>query len=174
MQHDVRLRAVAHAIYDAVYPSEEWSPVPLDDRPQQLWFDVDRPIHVRPDRRGSKHSARRDAAPSGPAQMELRMTAPTPAPRPTRTDPAAPRPTCPSVPVILKEPMSLSFAAWLLAQTGRKGLVGELAKAAKADRLFPRNGSADDVRARFSAAGADGDAFEALDDAEREYDRLSL
>lgn len=29
MQHDVRLRAVARAIYDSVYPSEDWSPVPF-------------------------------------------------------------------------------------------------------------------------------------------------
>ena len=29
MQHDVRLRAAARAIYDAGYPSEEWSPVPF-------------------------------------------------------------------------------------------------------------------------------------------------
>ena len=47
-----------------------------------------------------------------------------------------------------------------------------MAKAAKLDRLFPKNGTVDDVRARFSAAGADGDAFMALDDAEHEYDRL--
>lgn len=29
MQHDVRLRFAAQAIYDACYPSEEWSPVPF-------------------------------------------------------------------------------------------------------------------------------------------------
>lgn len=27
MQHDTCLRAMAHAIYDAVYPSEDWAPV---------------------------------------------------------------------------------------------------------------------------------------------------
>jgi len=27
MQHDVRLRAVARAIYDACYPSEDWAPI---------------------------------------------------------------------------------------------------------------------------------------------------
>lgn len=31
MQHDVRLRAAARAIYDACYPSEEWSPVGFDE-----------------------------------------------------------------------------------------------------------------------------------------------
>ena len=30
MQHDVRLRAAARAIFDACYPSEEWSPVRFD------------------------------------------------------------------------------------------------------------------------------------------------
>jgi hypothetical protein len=64
------------------------------------------------------------------------------------------------------------FAAWLLDQSKRSGTLGELARAAKLDRAFPGSGSADDVRARFNAAGADGDAFEALDDAEREYDQL--
>ena len=63
------------------------------------------------------------------------------------------------------------FAMWLRGQTKRPGLIGDLAKAAQGDRLFPKKGSADDVRARFSAVGADGDAFEALDYAERDYDR---
>ena len=31
MQHDVRLRAAARAIFDACYPSEDWSPVPFDE-----------------------------------------------------------------------------------------------------------------------------------------------
>ncbi|MDO6414302.1 hypothetical protein Q4F19_07900 [Sphingomonas sp. BIUV-7] len=31
MQHDVRLRAAARAIFDACYPSEEWSLVPFDE-----------------------------------------------------------------------------------------------------------------------------------------------
>ena len=92
------------------------------------------------------------------------MTAPPPKPRPPFRAPlakAAPTETD-------DQPC---FAAWLLAQAGRSGAVGELAKAAKLDRLFPRKGSADEVRARFSVAGADGDAFEALDDAERAYNR---
>ena len=29
MQHDVRLRAAARAIFDACYPSDDWSPVPF-------------------------------------------------------------------------------------------------------------------------------------------------
>ncbi|WP_423828597.1 hypothetical protein [Sphingomonas paucimobilis] len=31
MQHDPRLRAAARAIYDACYPSEEWSLFPFDE-----------------------------------------------------------------------------------------------------------------------------------------------
>jgi len=31
MQHDVRLRAAARAIYDACYPSDDWSPVRFDE-----------------------------------------------------------------------------------------------------------------------------------------------
>ena len=31
MQHDVRLRAAARAIYDACYPSDDWSPVRFED-----------------------------------------------------------------------------------------------------------------------------------------------
>ena len=29
LEHDHELRAAARAIYDAVYPSEEWTPVPF-------------------------------------------------------------------------------------------------------------------------------------------------
>ena len=31
LEHDHQLRAAARAIYDAVYPSEEWTPVPFDE-----------------------------------------------------------------------------------------------------------------------------------------------
>jgi hypothetical protein len=31
MQHDVRLRAAARAIFDACYPSDEWSLVPFEE-----------------------------------------------------------------------------------------------------------------------------------------------
>jgi hypothetical protein len=100
-------------------------------------------------------------------QLDLRIVlkrAPTPKPAvapPMESPPPPPQPTRPP------------FGSWLLDQTKRAGSLGDLARAAKLDRLFPRNGTADDVRARFSSAGADGDAFEALDSAEREYDRLA-
>ena len=31
MQHDVRLRAAARVIFDACYPSEDWSPVRFEE-----------------------------------------------------------------------------------------------------------------------------------------------
>jgi hypothetical protein len=62
-----------------------------------------------------------------------------------------------------------SFGEWLLARTDRKGWIGDLAKAAKADRDFPKRGSPGDVRKRLQQMGADGDAFEALDDAELDW-----
>jgi hypothetical protein len=69
-------------------------------------------------------------------------------------------------------PASEPFGAWLINQAKRPGTIGELARAIKLDRKFPKSGSADDVRRHFGSIGAEGDAFEALDDAEREYDRM--
>lgn len=31
MEHDLRLRAAARAIYDACYPSDDWAPVGFDE-----------------------------------------------------------------------------------------------------------------------------------------------
>lgn len=31
MHHDMQLRAAAEAIYNEVYPSDEWSPLPFED-----------------------------------------------------------------------------------------------------------------------------------------------
>lgn len=61
------------------------------------------------------------------------------------------------------------FGEWLLQQTGRRGWIGDLAKAAKADRTFPKRGSPEDLRQRLQKSGADGDAFEALEDAELDW-----
>lgn len=119
--------------------------------------------------------------------MELRIMTSADAPRPAEIAPA-PAPASASAPTPHHAAAALpaetaagapepdarpSFATWLLGQSKSGGTLGELAKAAKLDRGFPKAGSADDVRARFNAAGADGDAFEALDDAERDYDRSS-
>lgn len=59
-----------------------------------------------------------------------------------------------------------SFAEWLIAQAGQKGLIGMLAAAAAADRGFPKTGDVEQARARLIMNQADGDMFEALDDAE--------
>lgn len=149
------------------------APSRRDHRPQQLWFEVDRPIHVRADRQKPARTLRSPAS-AAPAQLELRMSPPRAAPPLAVAKPVASGAPQSPVPAAVEKPMSISFAAWLLDQSGRKDMVGELAKAARLDRQFPKRGSADDVRARFSAAGADGDGFEALDDAEREYDRVAL
>jgi len=61
------------------------------------------------------------------------------------------------------------FGRWLLQQEHTKGLVGQLAKCAKADPAFPRDGDPDAVRARLSAVMAEGDMFEAVDDAEMDW-----
>jgi len=34
MQHDLGLRAAARAVYEACYPSEEWTPVRFDEAEQ--------------------------------------------------------------------------------------------------------------------------------------------
>jgi hypothetical protein len=61
------------------------------------------------------------------------------------------------------------FGAWLIGQTSRKGWIADLAKAAKADPRFPKQGEPDDVRKRLRELGAEGDAYEALDDAELDW-----
>ncbi len=61
------------------------------------------------------------------------------------------------------------FGRWLLMQAERSDFVGQLAKAAKADRGFPQNGTPEDVRKRLNANGADPDMHEALDDAELDW-----
>ncbi|MHA0333677.1 hypothetical protein [Sphingomonas aquatilis] len=62
-----------------------------------------------------------------------------------------------------------TFGAWLCAQKDRDGLVGQLIAGIKADRRFPRDGSPEDVRKHLSAMQADGDLFEAIDEAEIDW-----
>jgi hypothetical protein len=61
------------------------------------------------------------------------------------------------------------FGRWVLQQIDRGGFIGELAKAAKADRAFPKDGDPEAVRKRISEQGADPDMHEALDDAELDW-----
>jgi hypothetical protein len=60
------------------------------------------------------------------------------------------------------------FGGWLLRQP-EEGARGALIKAAKADRGFPKDGDPDAVRARLNSFGAEGDMFEAVDDAELDW-----
>jgi hypothetical protein len=150
---------------------------PQDSRPQQLWLDVARPIQPAPPRRERRPTERRDREDDAAAspQMELRMVARPPTRKAVAPEAEDMRRAPPSLPAH-DGPIAEArpcFVLWLLGHTKSGGVIGELAKAAKADRLFPRAGSAEDVRARFGAAGADGDAYAALDDAERAYDRAT-
>lgn len=63
----------------------------------------------------------------------------------------------------------LTFGEWLLMQRDRGDWIDELVKAARRDPAFPKKGDIDAVRKRLIDIGADGDAFEALDDAELHY-----
>ena len=62
-----------------------------------------------------------------------------------------------------------AFGAWLLAQKERTGLVGDLVAGAIADRRFPRHGDPEAVRKHLSAMQAEGDLFEAVDEAEIDW-----
>ncbi len=54
-------------------------------------------------------------------------------------------------------------------QRDRGDWIDQIANQARADRAFPREGSADQVRAHLNKQQADGDAFAAIDDAEIDY-----
>lgn len=144
----------------------------VSEPPQQLWLDVARPIQPRLPRDRGTPQPRQPRADASQDQMELRMSAAAPLVQPTPAIPK-PRPADRLAASQVEAPSGRpSFVKWLLAQSKCGGAVGDLAKAARADTQFPRDGSADDVRMRFGKAGADGDAYAALDDAERAYDRL--
>ena len=62
-----------------------------------------------------------------------------------------------------------AFGAWLAKQTQRSGFVGQLAAAAASDRRFPKAGDPEAVRTYLRAAMADGDMFDAVEDAEADW-----
>lgn len=66
-------------------------------------------------------------------------------------------------------PHGETFGDWLATQKDRTGLVGQLIAGMKADRRFPRQGEPEDVRRHLSAMQADGDMFEAVDEAEIDW-----
>lgn len=61
------------------------------------------------------------------------------------------------------------FGRWLLDQAGRADRVGELARHARRDPQFPRDGDFRAISARFNAIGADGDAHAVLEEAELDW-----
>jgi len=145
--------------------------------PQQLWLEMERPIQPRPPReRRARGEGRRAGEALAGAQMVLTMTPVTAPVAPAAKDPIeapAPPPRVPAAPAPIVEEARPCFIVWLRDQTKRKDAIGELAKAVRIDPAFPRAGSADDVRSRFGKVGADGDAFAALEDAERAYDQAA-
>lgn len=72
--------------------------------------------------------------------------------------------TCPH-----EEPAREPFGAWLLKQRNRGDWIDDLANAARKDPAFPKRGDVEQVRDRLKVLGADGDTYEALDDAELDY-----
>ena len=63
----------------------------------------------------------------------------------------------------------LSFGRWLLTQRDRGDWIDGIADAARADRTFPKDGDPEAVRAHLRKQQADGDAFQAIDDAEGDW-----
>lgn len=98
---------------------------------------------------------------------------PAPVVKPALVPKPRPKPVPVPVPVAVlsRRPVprplpSMPFGSWLLTQAQNDGWIGDLAKAAKADRAFPKGGDADAVRQRLSLAGAEADMVEAVDAAE--------
>lgn len=61
MQHDGRLRCAARAIFDACYPSDDWTPVPFDEA-ERLGT-----IHYRQSVEAALHARLELMAPDQPA-----------------------------------------------------------------------------------------------------------
>ena len=58
------------------------------------------------------------------------------------------------------------FGRWLIAQVGHEGSIGELARAAKEDRQFPKDGDFEAISRRLNELQAEGEMHVALEDAE--------
>lgn len=67
------------------------------------------------------------------------------------------------------QPAAPPFGAWLAKQTSRTGFFGQLAAAAAGDRRFPKAGDPEAVRTYLRGAMADGDMFDAVEDAEADW-----
>lgn len=87
---------------------------------------------------------------------------------------AVPAPQPEALPIVAAEPVADAperqpFGAWLVAQKKRSGWIADLAKWAASDFRAQAAVTPDDVRKRLTEVYAEGDAFEALDDAELEW-----
>ncbi|MES2058902.1 MAG: hypothetical protein V4564_23385 [Pseudomonadota bacterium] len=69
-------------------------------------------------------------------------------------------------------PKRETFGRWLLAQKDRGDWVDDLAAAARADRSFPKGGDPEAVRKHLRSQQADGDVFQAIDDAESDWQSI--
>jgi len=65
--------------------------------------------------------------------------------------------------------MAQSFARWLIRQASREDAIGALAKDAKRDPGFPKEGDVEAVRRRLREIQAEGETFAVVDDAEMEW-----
>ena len=100
-------------------------------------------------------------------QLDMVLPHPAPAAAPVAPQSVPPTPTLDAL-VEEREP----FGRWLTAQRDRGDWIDALADAARKDTRFPKNGCPDDVRKHLTAMQAEGDMFEAIDDAELDW--LSL
>jgi len=64
---------------------------------------------------------------------------------------------------------ALPFGRWLIEQERRGGALGELAKQAKADPAFPRDGDVKAVWKRLNAVQVESDLYAAMEEAELDY-----
>ena len=62
-----------------------------------------------------------------------------------------------------------AFGTWLLKHAKREDWIGTLAAQAKADHRFRLTTTPDELRKLMQESGAEGDHFEALDDAEASW-----
>ncbi len=99
----------------------------------------------------------RSAAASGSVLTEERVTA----------DGEIIEVAVPATPALSQPEDREPFGQWLLAQRDRGNWIDGLVDAARRDPAFPKRGDPDQVRDHLQARGADADAFEQVDDAER-------
>lgn len=65
-----------------------------------------------------------------------------------------------------------SLAGYILAQTKKDGLVGELARSAERDAYFPREGGMREISRVLNMRGAPAEFHDALEEAEAEWRAL--